>query len=114
MKQKLICVFILFACHSAFGQVSQEELQKEIKPLTEKLKLFESERNKMKSKIEEFQSKLLNANESIDSLRNQTQNNSAAINETSIELGLKISTTETNLNQKITAVDNSLRKSSLY
>lgn len=114
MKQKITFAILLFSSLGAFAQVTKEELDKEIKPLTEKVKTLQSENSKLKSEVGTLNLKLSNATTSIDSLQKQTEVNSTAIHETSKELGLKISTTETNTNQKITAVDQSLSKNSLY
>lgn len=114
MKRKITIAILLFSSLGAFAQVTREDLDKEIKPLTDKVKMIQSENSKLKSEIGILKSKLSNANKSIDSLRSQTQENSNAINQTSQELGLKITTTETNANQKISAVVKSLSKNSLY
>jgi predicted RNase H-like nuclease (RuvC/YqgF family) len=112
--KKAIFIILLFFSAAAFAQVTREDLDKDIKPLTEKVKILEYDNSKLKSIIGALNSKLSSVNKSIDSLRNQTQENSNAINLTSKELGSKITTTETNANQKISAVDESLSKNSLY
>jgi len=112
--KRITFVILLLSALGAYAQVTKEDLDKEIKPLTEKLKTLQIENSKLKTEVGNLNSKLSNANKSIDSLRNQTEANSNAINQTSQELGLKISTTETNANQKISAVDESLSKNSLY
>jgi len=112
--KKVTFAILLFSSISAFAQVTREDLDKEIKPLTEKVKTLQSENGKLKSEIGTLNSKLSSATKSIDSLINQTQANSNAINQTSKEFGLKITTTEINANQKISAVDKSLSKNSLF
>ena len=112
--KKTIFIILLFSSAAAFAQITREDLDKDIKPLTEKVKMLEYDNTKLKSIIGALNSKLLSVNKSIDSLRNQTQENGNAINLTSKELGLKITTTETIANQKISAVDESLSKNSLY
>ncbi|MFN8257348.1 MAG: hypothetical protein U0W24_16760 [Bacteroidales bacterium] len=114
MKEQIILITLLLFSVGAFAQVTHEDLDKEIKPLTEKVRMLQVENNKLKSEIGVLNSKLSVANLRIDSLRKQTETNSKAINQTSQDLGLKISTTETNANQKISAVDESLSKNSLY
>jgi hypothetical protein len=111
--RKITIAILLFSSIGAFAQVTKEDLDKEIEPVAEKINKLQSENSKLKSKLGNLNSKLLSAQESIDSLRNQTNANSNAINQTSQELGLRISTTETTTNQKITAVDESLSKNSL-
>lgn len=113
--KKLTIATLLFSSFGALAQsVTKEDLQNEIKPFADKVKLLQSENNKLKSDLGILNTKLLTATLKIDTLQRQTESNSTAINETSKELGLKISTTETNTNQKISAVDHSLGKSSLY
>ncbi len=114
MKQKITFAILLFSSFGALAQVTREELDKEIKPLTEKVNTLQSANSKLKSEVGTLNSKLLNANKSIDTLRIQIESNSKAIIQTSQELGVKISTTATNADLKISAVDESLSKNSLY
>ena len=58
MKKQIILAIILFSSFSAFTQVTQEDLEKEIKPLTEKVKTLQSENSKLKSEIGVLNSKL--------------------------------------------------------
>lgn len=116
MKQFIISIFLLSSI-SAFAQsqsVTQEDLTKEIQPLKISIQALQKENSSLKSEISNLNTKLSNASKSIDSLQNQTQANSNAIAQTANELGVKISATETNANQKITEVDKSLGKNSLY
>src|SRR6218665_2106785 len=73
-----------------------------------------SENGKLKSEIASMDSKLLNAKESIDELKNQIQANRSAIEQTGQEFGSKIYAAEKNTGKKISAVDESLSKNSLY
>lgn len=116
MKKQIITSFaiILFASLGAFAQVTQEELEKEIKPLTQKVNSLQSENSKLKSEIGNLNLKLSNSNKSIDSLRKQTQENSNAISQTANELGIKIKETGDKNEGKITEVSESLSKNSLY
>lgn len=116
MKQVAILLFLL-ASISAFAQtetLTKEDLAKEIQPLKASIQTLQKENGSLKSEISNVNTKLSNANKIIDSLRNQTQVNSNAISQTRNELGVKISAAETNANQKITEVDKSLSKNSLY
>lgn len=121
-------LFILLTSISAFAQenaVTQVDLEREIKPLTEKMKVIEEsfkteikslriENVNLKSEIGIINTKLLNANKTIDSLRNQTQENTNAISQTANELGIKIKETGDKNEGKITEVSESLNKNSLY
>ena len=114
MKRVTIAILLLSNIGAFAQNVTREDLNKELKPISEKIKMLQSENSKLKTDIGNFNSKLSNANLKLDSLQKQTEVNSTSINVTSKELGLKISTTETNTNQKIIAVDQSLSKNSLY
>jgi len=114
MKRKIILSIVLFSSLGAFAQVTQEDLEKEIKPLTQKVNSLQSENRLLKSEIGTLNSKLSNANRSIDSLRNQTQENSNAISQTANDLGIKIKETGDKNEGKITEVSESLSKNSLY
>jgi chromosome segregation ATPase len=116
MKQTIISIFLL-ANASIFSQteaLTKEYFSKELQPLKTSIQSLQKENESLKKEIGTLNTKLSNANKSIDSLRNQTQVNSNTINQTSKDLGSKITTTETNANQKISAVDESLNKNSLY
>lgn len=94
--------------------LTKEDLAKELQPLKSSVQTLQKENSNLKTDISNLYIKLSDANKSIDSLQTQTQNNSNAIAQTANELGVKITTTETNANQKITEVDKSLSKNSLY
>jgi chromosome segregation ATPase len=116
MKKTIVSILLL-ASVTAFAQTEQltkDDLAKELQPLKSSIQTLQKENGSLKSEISNMNTKLSNANKSIDSLRNKTQENSSAISQTANELGIKISATETNANQKITEVDKSLSKNSLY
>ena len=114
MKKHITFAILLFSSLGAFAQVTQEDLEKEIKPLTQKVTSLQAENSKLKSEIGALNSKLSNAHKSIDSLRSQTQENSNAISQTANELGIKIKETGDKNEGKITEVQDSLSKNSLY
>lgn len=94
--------------------LTKEDLAKELQPLKTNIQALQRENSSLKTEIGNLKSQLSNANKSIDSLQIQTQANSNAIAQTANELGVKITATETNANQKISEVDKSLSKNSLY
>jgi len=127
----------------AFAQLTQEELDNGIKPLTDKvntievdlkkeiktlsdkiisveegfkteIKTLRIENSNLKSEIVNLNSELSNSNKTIDSLRNQTQENINAISQTANELGIKIKETEDKNDGKIIEVRKSLSKKSRY
>ena len=114
MKRQITFAIILFSSFGAFTQVTQEDLEKEIKPLTQKVNSLQSENSKLKSEIGTLNSKLSNAYKSIDSLRTKTQDNSNAITQTANQLGIQIKETGDKNEGKITEVSESLSKNSLY
>lgn len=115
MKQRVAFFILLFSSIHSFAQnVTREELDNVVKPLAEKIRVLQTENNKFKSEIGNLNSQLSTANKSIDSLRTLTTENSHAISQTANEMGIKITATETNTNQKIADLDKSLSKNSLY
>lgn len=113
MKKITLSIFV-FSTFWANAQNKTIDFDKDIKPLNQKIESLKNENGKLKNQITTLSNDLSKTNVALDSLRNQTQANSNAINQTSQELGLKITTTESNANQKISAVDKSLSKNSLY
>jgi regulator of replication initiation timing len=114
MKKHITFAIFLFSSIVAFAQVTKEELDKEIKPLTQKVNSLQSENRKLKFEIVTLNAKLSTANKSIDSLRSQTKENTNAISKTANELGMKIKETGDKNDGKITEVSESLSKNSLY
>lgn len=114
MKYKITFTILLFSSLGAFAQVTQEDLNKAIKPLTERAKILQSENRKLKFEIETLNTKLSTANKNIDTLSTKTQDNSYAITQTANQLGIKIKETGDKNEGKITEVSESLSKSSLY
>ncbi|WP_276975706.1 hypothetical protein [Flavobacterium filum] len=114
MKRQITFAILLFSSFGAFAQVTQEDLEKEIKPLTQKVNSLQSENSKLKSEIGTLNSKLSNAYQRIDSLRTKTQDNSNAITQTANQLGIQIKETGDKNEGKITEVSESLSKNSLY
>ena len=114
MKRQITIAILLFSSLGAFAQVTQEDLEKEIKPLTQKVNSLQSENSKLKSEIGTLNSKLSNAYKSIDSLRTKSQDNSNAITQTANQLGIQIKETGDKNEGKITEVSESLSKNSLY
>ena len=114
MKKHITIAILQFSSVGAFAQVTQEDLDKEIKPLTQKVNSLQSENSKLKSEIGTLNSKLSNAYKSIDSLRTKSQDNSNAITQTANQLGIQIKETGDKNEGKITEVSESLSKNSLY
>lgn len=114
MKVLSIIIF-LFSTLGAFAQnLTREDFEKEFRPLADKVESLQSENRKLKSDINELNSKLSNAYISIDSLRTLTTINRNAIAETGDKLGTEIKETGAKNEGKITEVSESLSKNSLY
>ena len=105
---------ILFSSLGAFAQVTQEELETKIKPLTEQVKTLQKENGSSKSEIGTLTTKLKSANDSIEILKQKIQNNTNAISQTANQLGIQIKETGDKNEGKITEVSESLSKNSLY
>lgn len=143
MKKYLTFAILLFFSMGAFAQLTQEELDNGIKPLTDKvntieidlkkeiktlsdkiisveegfkteIKTLRIENSNLKSEIVNLNSELSNSNKTIDILRNQIQENINAISQTANELGIKIKETEDKNDGKIIEVRKSLSKKSRY
>lgn len=118
MKRTLVLIFIfILASVNTFAQtetLTKEDLAKELQPLKTSIQTIQKENGSLKSEISNLHTKLLNAYRSIDSLRNQSQENNSAISQTANQLGVQITTTEQTANKKIDEVGQSLSKISIY
>ena len=114
MKKQLTFAILLFSSLSGFTQVTQEDLEKEIKPLTQRVNTLQVENGKLKTDIGILSSKLSNTNKTLDSLRIQTQENVNLIAQTGNELGIRIKETGDKNEGEINKVEKSLSKNSLY
>lgn len=114
MKRQITFAIILFSSLGAFAQVTQEELETKIKPLTEQVKTLQKENGSRKSEIGTLTTKLKSANDSIEILKQKIQNNTNAISQTANQLGIQIKETGDKNEGKITEVSESLSKNSLY
>lgn len=110
MKNKIAITILLFTSLGAFAQVTKDDLDKEIKPLFEKVKTLQSESSKMKSEIGILNAKLKSANDSIDNLKQKVDKNTNDISKTANELGIQIKETGDKNAGKITEVSESLSK----
>jgi len=112
--KKAITVILLFSVLITFAQnVTKDEFEKVIKPLNDKVSTLQLENTKLKKEFRTLESKLSHSSAKIEDLQKQTTENTSAINKTKEDLGLKISSTEINSNQKFSAFEQSLSKKSL-
>jgi cell division septum initiation protein DivIVA len=116
MKRIIPLLFMLVSINifAQTGILTKEDLGNELQPLKTSIQALQSDNSKLKTEVGNLKTKLSDANKTIESLQKLTQSNSSAISQTANELGVKISTTETNANQKITEIDNSLSTKTFY
>lgn len=115
MKRQITFAILLTSSFGAFAQgLTKEDLDKEVKPLTEKIKFLQTENTNRKSEIVTLNAKLKTANDSIDILKAKLQENSESILQTANQLGIQIRETNDKNEGKITEVSKSLSKNSLY
>jgi len=115
MKRQITFAILLISSFGAFAQgITKEDLDKEIKPLTEKVKTLQTENTNRKSEIGTLNAKLKTANDSIVILKAKLQENTDAISQTANQLGIQIKETGDKNEGKITEVSESLSKNSLY
>ena len=112
MKKILFTIF-LFTSLGIFAQnMSIEGIDKELEQLLKKIKTLEEKNAKLNSEVGVLKAELSDFGAKTDSLKNQTQVNSDVINQVAEELGLKA--TEKTTAQKISELDNSLGKTTLW
>jgi len=110
MKTILFTAF-LFASLSTFAQnVNKDDLEKKIKPLSDRIAALEDRNVKLAFEISALKTTISNLKEKIDSLKHQTNINNDAINQTKEMVGLKIASAAETAEQKISDIDYSLRK----
>lgn len=96
---------------TAFSQndtLLSKDLEHEITILKTSIQSLQLENNKLNKEISRIDSRIKSSDVAIDSLVKKTEINTLAINKAETKLGLKISNTEVNANQKIENVNNSL------
>jgi len=110
MKMTLIIGFLVLGLN-VFSQndtLLTKDLEHEVILLSTSIQSLQLENNKLNKEISRINARILSADVAIDSLVKKTEINTNAINKAETKLGLKISNTETNANQKIENVNNSL------
>lgn len=113
--KKLTIALLLFSSLDAFAQnVTKEDLDTEIKPLTLKVSTLQSDNLKLKSKLETLTAKLKSSNDILEGLKQEVQGNTSDIAKASKELRKKIEETGSKNENKITEISELLSKSSLY
>jgi SMC interacting uncharacterized protein involved in chromosome segregation len=114
MKKQITFAIVLFSSLCAFAQVTNEDIDTQIKPLTEKVKNLQLDNSNLKSEIVTINSKLSSVNIKIARLQSQTQKDSIAISTTASQLEIKINQTETTTKDGISKLDKDVEKNRLY
>lgn len=115
MKKISLILFLIFNSLCLIAQnITRENLEKEIKPLNEKVRLIQIEKNKLETEVIRLNSRLQNFNKIIEKLKKQTDSNTSAISQKTNELGIKIKETSARNDGEITKVSELLGKNSLY
>ncbi len=94
--------------------LTKQDLYKELQPLKSSIQTLQIQNSNLKVEVAFLKNQLFATSRTINSLKAQAQANNKAILLTANELGIKILATESNTNQKITEVDESLNQNSLY
>lgn len=92
----------------------QNEPPKEIADLQKDVLKIKTDNKKLESEIGSLKTKSQSQNESIESLKKQVAENTANIEMTAKDLGIKITNNQTESEEKITKVNESLSKNTLY
>lgn len=112
--KKLLTIILIVVSINAFAQNNlKEDFDKEIKTINSQLKNLQHENDQLKSDLKLVNVKLSKNILKTDSLNKQLISNSKAIMKTNSELGNKIQETGKTNEAKISAVDQSLSKTSL-
>jgi hypothetical protein len=114
MKPVITYILLIFVSISAYAQVTPEDLDKKISPLSERLNKLQTENTRLNTDIKNIHTALTEANSRIDSLNNLAQHNSNAIKETGSALDSRITATQTNAKEKFSDIDDVLSKKTLY
>lgn len=113
MKKHILTSIFLLVGIAVFAQndtLTKQDLEKALLPLKNSIQTLQKENSRLKSEISTLDTKLSDAGQSIDSLKNQIEANNKAIAQTAV----KIKETNDNSESKISEISESLSKNSLY
>jgi predicted PurR-regulated permease PerM len=114
MKKQITFVIIIFSSLCALAQVTNEDLDEQIKSLKDKISTLQSDNSNLKSEIGWINSKLSIVNSNIINLQSQVQNDSIAISNTANQLGTKIQEAENSSKSSISQLDKDVNNNRLY
>jgi len=110
---KSIIILTLFS-FCTLGQITKDELDKEIKPLNQKILSLQNENIRIKKNSEEINRKLTTNNNLITKLENKNQELALNLEDSKKELLSKIVEIESKSESRITNVSQSLSKKTLW
>ena len=114
MKTIILAFSLLISFGVSAQTVTNEDFEKEVKSLNDKISVLENRNTALNREISDLKTGLAGMVLEIDRLNRQIQSNTSAILETAKELGLKITETEIKADQRITTVDRTLGKTTLW
>ena len=114
MKKRIFIAILLSISSEVFADELKIDFGKEIKNLSEKVRILQSENRKQKNDLKIINSKLITEQNKINIIKTQVKLNNTELNKIDKSLDLKILSAETNANKKINIVDESLSIKTLY
>lgn len=114
MKTITSLVILTFFSFCALGQITKDELEKEIKPLNQKIMSLQNENTRIKKNSEEINRKLATTNNQITKLESKNQELALNLEDSKKELLSKIAEIESNSESRITNVSQSLSSKTLW
>lgn len=114
MKKQITFAILLLSSLCGFAQITKEDLDKEIKPLRDKVQVLQLENNELKKEIGNLKSNISRANNNITSLKSQTQQINDTIIQTKNVIDTKIQQTETTAKNSISKLDKDVNTNRLY
>jgi hypothetical protein len=114
MKTITSIVILTFLSFCTLGQITKDELEKEIKPLNQKILSLQNENTRIKKNSEEIKRKLTTNNNLITKLENKNQELALNLEDSKKELLSKIVEIESKSESRITNVSQSLSSKTLW
>jgi len=114
MKTIISVVILTFFSFCTLGQITKDELDKEIKPLNQKILSLQNENTRIKKNSEEINRKLTTNNNLITKLENKNQELALNLEDSKKELLSKIVEIESKSESRITNVSQSLSIKTLW
>ena len=114
MKNLILAYLILLSIGARAQNASKVQVDQEIASLDKKEKSIETENRKLEAELKAVNAALKTEVGRVKTLQSKIDSNKLAIDKANSELGSKISTSESNSNEKISAVNQSLSIKSLY